>query len=625
MLDPETKNRIGRCRDILVGKVPDPKSQVDQITFAMIYKFMDDMDVEAELLGGKIKFFRDDYSQYSWRKLMASGSAFDLFSLYDEAIRRMPENQNIPKLFRDIFRNAHIPYRDAETLRLFLKEINDFTYDNSERLGDAFEYLLSFLGIQGDAGQFRTPRHIIDFMVDIIQPQKNETILDPACGSAGFLISAYKHISNDAEKRDKKLTPNEIGVLQNNIKGYDIAPDWVRLSLVNMYLHDIAEPQISLYDTLTSEEKWGERADVILANPPFMSPKGGIRPHNRFSVQSSRSEVLFVDYIAEHLVANGRAAVIVPEGIVFQIGSAYKKLRKILIDKYLVAVVSLPAGAFNPYSNIKTNILILDKLVAKKTDEILFIKVENDGYNLGKQRRPISENDLPTAKENIKAWLSAIRNGETFNFENIHNLYTVSKGEINKSPNYSLIGEQYKVQHSSKTVFPLVTLGEIARIEKGDSITKAKAVDGNIPVIAGGRQPAYYHNQHNRTGKTITVSGSGNAGFVNFFDCPIFASDCSTIKAKDENIINIIFLYNFLKSIQDDIYALQKGAAQPHVYPKDLTNIEIPLPPIEFQEKIASEIQSYQKLIDSSKEAIAMFETKISNAVNRVWGEKQGI
>src|SRR5690606_35484702 len=121
-------------------------------------------------------------------------SGQDMLNTYSEALTRMVENDHLPPLFRSIFRNAYLPYRDPETLRSFLREINGFTYDHSERLGDAFEYLLSVLGSQGDAGQFRTPRHIIDFMVEIIDPKKDEVILDPACGTAGFLISSYKHI-----------------------------------------------------------------------------------------------------------------------------------------------------------------------------------------------------------------------------------------------------------------------------------------------------------------------------------------------------------------------------------------------------------------------------------------------
>ncbi len=195
MLDTDTKRRIDTCRDILVGKVPDPKSQVEQITIALIYKFMDDMDAEAEALGGKRSFFTGDHEKYAWSRLMAPNmGGFDVLSLYSEAIQKMNENPGVPALFREIFKNAYLPYRDPETLRSFLKEINGFTYDHSERLGDAFEYLLSVLGSQGEAGQFRTPRHIIDFMVEIVDPKKSETILDPACGTAGFLISSYKHI-----------------------------------------------------------------------------------------------------------------------------------------------------------------------------------------------------------------------------------------------------------------------------------------------------------------------------------------------------------------------------------------------------------------------------------------------
>ena len=155
------------------------------------------------------------------------------------------------------------------------------------------------------------------------------------------------------------------------------------------------------YDTLTSDERWNEYADAILANPPFMSPKGGIRPHNRFSLKSKRSEVLFVDYMAEHLTPNGRAGIIVPEGIIFQSQNAHTQLRKMLVEDYLVTVVSLPAGVFNPYSGVKTSILILDKVLAKKTDRIAFFKVENDGFDLGAQRRPIDQNDLPRVEAEV--------------------------------------------------------------------------------------------------------------------------------------------------------------------------------------------------------------------------------
>ena len=157
MLDADTKRRIDTARDILVGKVPDPKSQVEQITIALIYKFMDDLDAESEELGGKRSFFAGDFARYGWSKLMRSGlGGHEMLALYAEAIVRMPENPGIPPLFRNIFNNAYLPYRDPETLRAFLKVIDEFTYDHSERLGDAFEYLLSVLSL---AGRCRTIPH----------------------------------------------------------------------------------------------------------------------------------------------------------------------------------------------------------------------------------------------------------------------------------------------------------------------------------------------------------------------------------------------------------------------------------------------------------------------------------
>ena len=234
MLDADTKRRIDTARDILVGKVPDPKSQVEQITIALIYKFMDDLDAESEELGGRRTFFAGEFSKYGWAKLMdMSVGGHEMLGLYAEAITRMPENPGIPPLFRDIFKNAFLPYRDPETLRQFLRLIDQFTYDHPEDLGDAFEYILSVLGSQGDAGQFRTPRHIIDFIVSIVDPKKGEIVLDPACGTAGFLISAYKHIlaANTDDNGQSTLTPDDKGRLADNFTGYDISPDMVRLSL----------------------------------------------------------------------------------------------------------------------------------------------------------------------------------------------------------------------------------------------------------------------------------------------------------------------------------------------------------------------------------------------------------
>ena len=195
MLDSDTRRKIDTLRNILVGKIPNPQTQVEQITTGLIYKFMDDMDQESIEMGGEGSFFVGDYEKYAWKNLLDPKlSGVDKVKLYSDAIEGMYLNPSAPQLFRDMFRNAFLPFKDPSTLNMFLKEINEFHYSHSEKLGDAFEYLISIMGSQGDAGQFRTPRHIIDFIVEVVNPQKNETILDPACGTAGFLISSYKHI-----------------------------------------------------------------------------------------------------------------------------------------------------------------------------------------------------------------------------------------------------------------------------------------------------------------------------------------------------------------------------------------------------------------------------------------------
>ena len=480
MLDRETKRKIDSARDILVGKIPDPKSQVEQITISLIYKFMDDMDKESVEMGGSPTFFTGDFEQYGWSKIFDPRlGGFDMLTLYSEAIIKMNQNPNIPQLFRDIFKNAFLPYRDPQTLKLFLKQINEFHYDHSEQLGDAFEYLLSVMSSQGDAGQFRTPRHIIDFIVHIVDPKKNETVCDPACGTAGFLISSYKHIlkHNTKDRPGDTLTPDEKKRLINNFVGYDIASDMVRLSLVNMYLHGFSNPRIHEYDTLTSEDKWNETFDAILANPPFMTPKGGIRPHKRFSVQAQRSEVLFVAYIAEHLNPNGRAGVIVPEGIIFQSQNAYKQLRKMLVDTYLYAVVSLPAGVFNPYSGVKTSILLMDKNLSKKIDSILFVNVAHDGYDLGAQRKPIDNNDLPRALEAITNYKNAVCLMMK-EFEKIHNmLIPYLKSKIADNGEYNLSGDRYKEVKARLTAWPMVEVGEVCVSEIGGYAFKSKELN----------------------------------------------------------------------------------------------------------------------------------------------------
>ena len=618
MLDATTKRRIDTARDLLVGKVPDPKSQVEQITIALIYKFMDDIDAESEEFGGTRAFFAGEFARYGWAKLMRSGlGGHETLNLYAEAITRMPENPGIPQLFRTIFNNAFLPYRDPETLRAFLKVIDEFTYDHSERLGDAFEYLLSVLGSQGDAGQFRTPRHIIDFIVAVIDPKKNDTILDPACGTAGFLISSYKHIlkANTDAEGNGTLTPDEKGKLATNFKGYDISPDMVRLSLVNMYLHGFAAPHIFEYDTLTSQDKWNDYADVILANPPFMSPKGGIRPHNRFSVQSKRSEVLFVDYMAEHLTPGGRAGIIVPEGIIFQSQKAHKQLRKLLVGELLVAVVSLPAGVFQPYSGVKTSILMLDKSLAKKTDRVAFFKIDNDGYDLGAQRRPIDKNDLPQAQKELGEYFGRLRAGESVDgFQPVLGL-VVKKTRIAEGGEYNLSGERYRESDGQSANYPLQKIEAlIETITPPVKIQKSGfGKTGRYPIIDQSQNEiAGWTDDESaliRPRKPLVIFGDHTCT-VKLTDTP-FAQGADGIKIlQTVDTLEPRFLY----------YALRVNPLESNGYRRHFSKLkeyEMPLPPLEVQQEIVAEIEGYQKVIDGARAVVENYRPQI--AVDPAW------
>ena len=601
MLDTETRRRIDTARDILVGKVPDPKSQVEQITIALIYKFMDDMDAKAEEFGGERQFFAGEFAQYGWANLMHGGlSGHDVLNLYADAISRMPENPGIPPLFRGIFNNAYLPYRDPEILRAFLKVIDEFTYDHSERLGDAFEYLLSVLGSQGEAGQFRTPRHIIDFIVEIVDPKKDETILDPACGTAGFLISSWKHIllANTDENGNSTLTPDEKGRLPDNFSGYDISPDMVRLSLVNMYLHGFVQPRIHEYDTLTSEDRWNEYADVILANPPFMSPKGGIQPHNRFQVQSRRSEVLFLDYFVEHLTPKGRAGVIVPEGIHFVTHNAHMKLRRVLIENdFLFADITLPHGVFKPYASVKTHILLLDRVLASRSEAVLFVEIENDGFSQSDTREAITGSQLPVASKLIAQYRQAVNNGVEWSQLDIDSIraYEIQKSTLKEDPSIHMLGRWHdlpnRVVHRNDV--NLVRLGEICDVHDGLSPNMATQPGEYTLVVPAEERKTADHWDFEGSAVCIPLVSSAGHGKADIkrihFQEGRFALATTMCAAfvRDTVKVNPRYIFLYLNAACHQLLVpLMCGATNVTMSSAKLKEVLIPLPRRAVQEEI---------------------------------------
>lgn len=637
MLSFDVKRKINTLRDILVGKVPDPKAQVEQITIALIYKFMDDMDIEGLEFGGTRQFFTGEYEKYAWTEIMKpENSGQQRAFLYAEGIEKMATNPNLPQLFRDIFRGAYIPYRDPDTLNMFLKEVSDFSYDNSEDLGNAFEYLLSIMGSQGDAGQFRTPRHIIDMMVEIVDPKKNETILDPACGTAGFLISAYRHILAQNKDEDGKstLTADDRKRLTENFAGYDISPDMVRLSRVNMYLHHFTKPKISEYDTLTSEEKWDDCYDVILANPPFMTPKGGIMPHSRYRVKAKRSEVLFVDYIAEHLNPTGRAAIIVPEGIVFQSANAYKELRKYLVDDGLLyAVISLPAGVFNPYSGVKTSILLIDKSFARLKDEILFVKLNNDGFDLGAQRREIEGSEIPEIIRIVQKYHADLEPQTADNDILHHPLVSIASKERVAEQDYILVGERYKVDKSLDTTYPVVPLSDICEINaENKNPTLAFGDDEfiyiDISSVENGTGKVDFSNKIKGTDAPSRAKRAVKKGDILFStvrpnlkaygyveredcDCCVASTGFAVISAKSMVLSKYVYYMLYSEPVQTQLSSMMGKGAYPSVNQKDVSQIQIPLPSLSIQEDFVSELDSYQKIIDGARQVVENYKPSI--------------
>lgn len=607
-------------RNILVGAVPSPAGQIDQITYALMYKFMNDLDDKSAAMGGKRSYFTGDYAKYNWHQLMSPQiGAHERLELYRQAIQTMSKNENIPELFRSIYQNAFLPFNSASVLTLFLKEVNDgFSHGDSDDIGDAYEYLLSITGAQGDVGQFRTPRHIIKFIVEAVNPTKDDRVLDPACGTAGFLISAYNHVISRHDGKDeqgkpnneKRLTADERDKIHHNYRGFDIDPTMVRTSKVNMYLHDFKTPDIINHDSLTSEEYWSDKYDVILANPPFMTPKGGIQPHKKFSVSANRAEVLFVDYIQSHLKPTGRAGIIVPEGIIFQSGKAYKQLRKNLIEDSLYAVVSLPSGVFNPYAGVKTSILLLDKELSRQRDEILFVKIENDGYSLGAQRRQIAGNQFPEALQAIEQF----RANEELTSDLAH---TVKKSEIAESGDYNLSGDRYKStqiagvsDYEFKSIEQIVdTISAKVKI-KSANVTKK----GKIPVIDQSQKfiAGYTNNENARIDDVPIVAFGDHTKAVKYVDFSFAqgADGIKILKSRDDSELLTKYLYYTMANMDMP----DKGYSRHWL---DVKIKKIPLPPLEIQRQIVDELDGYQRIIDAAATIVKTYKPTIK--INPDW------
>ena len=633
MLSNDTKKIIDDARDTLVGQIPVPMMQCQQITLALTYKFMSDDDEQAVELGGQRHYFTDGLEKYGWDKIMSLRlDDTQRSELYRAGLSALQESDSMPAVFHEIFKDAMVPYGDHRTLALFLNTMDGMEYDDSEKLGDAYEYLLKTAEAQADAGQFRTPRHLIDFIVNIINPQKHEVIIDPACGTAGFLVSAYQHVKSQHELPGGGTTLSipDLTRLADNLNGYDISPEMTKLAMANMYLHtQDKNPNIVNYDTLTSTDHWNDYADVMLANPPFMTPKGGIRPHSRFRVAAKRAEVLFVDYIASHLNEHGRAGIIVPEGIIFQSQNAYRQLRRFLLDESLVAVISLPGGVFNPYSGVKTSVLILDKVLAPKTDCVAFFKVENDGYDLGAQRRPIGKDDLPDVSDEINQYLHRLRAGESLDDFELQMGLLVDKDRVSDDGDYNLSGERYRESIPLLSRWRLVELKDCcSAILSGGTPSTAREDywDGDIPWITSAdivdiktALPRKYITDKAIQESATNLIKKGNLIVVTRVGLgKIFANDFDVCISQDsqgliiKQGIDVNYLVWVLRDKVQEFKRTSQGSTIQGVTKKQLSEMQIPLPPLEVQHELVAEIESYQRVLDGARIVVDNWQPRIT-------------
>ena len=302
---------------------------------------------------------------------------------------------------------------------------------NQDTQGDIYEYLLSKLNISGQNGQFRTPRHIIRMIVELVNPQLGETVCDPACGTGGFLINAYQHIvknntSEDLIEYDEdgtahnligdKITKKEHWDLLKNrsFYGYDFDFTMIRIGLMNMILHGIGHPNISYADSLSKNYDHTNQFDIVFANPPFSGSidKGDI--HDDFKIKTSKTEILFLELFYNILKMGGKAGIIVPHGTLQGISKIHKKIRQIILENCRIdAVISLPSGVFKPYAGASTSVVIFTK--GEKTKNVWFYELGNDGFSLDDKRTPIEKNDIPDLikkfhkkEESSRSWLVPI-------------------------------------------------------------------------------------------------------------------------------------------------------------------------------------------------------------------------
>lgn len=622
------KHRIDSLMDILFGAgVSNPQTIIEQINYLLFLRALSIKDDEAELLGitdesGKI--FSGDLAKYRWQNLLAL-NAEDLFKTVESSFEVLQKESKNPTV-KLLFRNAHVKIFDKPTLRRVLHEIEEFAKEldkiahggNKDVFGDMYEYLLSKLSSAGTNGQFRTPRHIIDFMVHVIDPKKNETILDPACGTAGFLVSAYRYIAGEytSDKMEKagspramdKLTQDEKNFLFNHMfSGFDSDEDMIKFGMMNLHLHGLTKSNLVRQNSLTDTAGVKDKFDVVLANPPFAGKIDEESVSEDIRMGTKATELLFLRFIIDHLSEGGRAAVIIPQGVLSDRTKAAKMIRKkLLLDCSLEAVISLPTGCFRPYADAETAILVFKK--GGETKSVWMYEVKADGFALDDKRSPILENDLPDA---LLQWKTRADSKNSFN---------VDLSKIQEHDNLLNVGEYKQDQLSSledalPSGWSLVKLSEII-----DEVSEKAGKSHTYPVLSvtkhkGFVESATYFNKRvfssDTSGYKLVRRGEfaystihldeGSVGYLEKIEAGVISPMYKVFKLKNaEKIVRAEFLYHILKSpvLIEKYKTLGRGSVKRRksISFDKFGGITIPIPPMKVQERVIKQIEAVRSL-----------------------------
>lgn len=478
MITGELKSKIDKLwEEFWTGGIANPLTVIEQITFLMYARMLDMNErrdeLRAERSGKPFKRrFSDSRQEIRWERFRHLPAEQMYKRVKDEVFPHFKDLAGEGTLFAEFMRDAQLMIQKPSLLVKAVNMISELPLDSADVKGDLYEYLLSKLTTAGINGQFRTPRHIIRAIVEMLDPDATSRIADPACGTAGFLATSYEYLLEKYSSPDGVITEaviNEKGeeveqkiylgdllhehrahVDRDMFHGFDFDSTMLRIAAMNLVMHGIAEPDIHYQDTLSQRfsERFPKAAneafDVILANPPFKGSldEEDVDPALLRVVKTKKTELLFVALIMRMLKTGGRAAIIVPDGVLFGSSKAHQQLRRHLIDgNQLEAVVSLPSGVFKPYAGVSTAILIVTK--GGETDHVWFYNVEEDGFSLDDKRQPKAENDLPNLTKHFKSRDKALAEGGANDKTKKH--FWVSREEIvgNK---YDLSGSRYREQ-----------------------------------------------------------------------------------------------------------------------------------------------------------------------------------